>query len=306
MANRQWTHDELKGILELGSIADLEKLIAHPGRSKYREHYAHTYAIDALKNVADSDVLPEDIRALVQRVLELHEKASDPFLGMDLPTEKEGDISVQSTQEYALYWHPSEMYTARLAYGNDIPLWGSERLEVFHDGRWVDGKVGHVGAASGLVLWPREKGGNPEYIVLTIGSLVRTVSEPVGGGTGPEAFNREQAIKQFTELSRRMRTNAYAEREPDSSYAEREPDGSYGADGIDESIDNIINAVAREGLAFVYQEEGDTYTLEPVPREADEPPADEEDGPELRQCPYCYELHAIEHIELCLLNPNRV
>jgi hypothetical protein len=83
MADRQWTYDELKGLLELGPIADLEKLIANPGR-KYREQYAHTYAIDALKNVAESDVLPEDIRVLVQRVLELHEKASDPFLGMDL------------------------------------------------------------------------------------------------------------------------------------------------------------------------------------------------------------------------------
>ena len=68
--------------MEKGSIADLEKLIANPGR-KYREQFAHTYAIDALKNIAESDVLPEDIRVLVQRVLELHEKASDPFLGMD-------------------------------------------------------------------------------------------------------------------------------------------------------------------------------------------------------------------------------
>jgi hypothetical protein len=83
MLDRQWTQDELKGLLELGPIADLEKLIANPGR-KYREQYAHSYAIDALKNVAESDVLPEDIRVLVQRVLELHEKASDPFLGMDL------------------------------------------------------------------------------------------------------------------------------------------------------------------------------------------------------------------------------
>jgi hypothetical protein len=83
MPDRQWTQDELKGLLELGPIADLEKLIANPGR-KYREQYAHSYAIDALKNVAESDVLPEDIRVLVQRVLELHEKASDPFLGMDL------------------------------------------------------------------------------------------------------------------------------------------------------------------------------------------------------------------------------
>lgn len=83
MLDRQWTQDELKGLLELGPIADLGKLIANPGR-KYREQYAHSYAIDALKNVAESDVLPEDIRVLVQRVLELHEKASDPFLGMDL------------------------------------------------------------------------------------------------------------------------------------------------------------------------------------------------------------------------------
>jgi hypothetical protein len=87
MVDRQWTHDELKGILEMGPIADLEKLIANPGR-KYREQYAHGYAIGALRNVAESDVLPEDIRVLVQRILDLHEKASDPFLGMDLPTKE--------------------------------------------------------------------------------------------------------------------------------------------------------------------------------------------------------------------------
>src|SRR5579859_5407017 len=88
MADRQWTHDELKGILEMGSIADLEKLIANPGR-KYREQYAHTYAIDALRNIAESDVLPDNIQVLVQRVLELHEKASNPFLGMDLSDRKQ-------------------------------------------------------------------------------------------------------------------------------------------------------------------------------------------------------------------------
>jgi hypothetical protein len=83
MAETRWTHTELKGLLEKGSIADLEKLLANPGR-KYREQFAHTYAIDALRNIAESDVLSEDIRVLVQRVLELHEKASDPFLGMDI------------------------------------------------------------------------------------------------------------------------------------------------------------------------------------------------------------------------------
>ncbi len=88
--------------------------------------------------------------------------------------------------EYTLYWHPSEMYTARLAYGNDTPLWGSERLDLWYDNRWITGKVGHVGSASGLVLRPRKKEGNPEYITLTVGSRVRNVSKPVGDGTGPE------------------------------------------------------------------------------------------------------------------------
>ena len=88
MQENRWTHHELKSILERGSIVDLEKLIATPDR-KYREQYAHTYAIDALRNIAESDVLPVDIRVLVQRVLELHEKASNPFLGMDLSDQKQ-------------------------------------------------------------------------------------------------------------------------------------------------------------------------------------------------------------------------
>jgi hypothetical protein len=83
-----WTRAEVKGLLELGPIADLEKLIANPGR-RYREQYAHTYAINALRNIADSELLPDDIRALVQHVLELYEKASDPFLGMDLSDQKQ-------------------------------------------------------------------------------------------------------------------------------------------------------------------------------------------------------------------------
>jgi hypothetical protein len=92
MADRHWTHEELKGLLEKSSIADLEKLIATPGH-KYREQFAHSYAINALRKIAESDVLPEDIRVPVQRVLELHEQASDPFLGMDLsgPTKESED-----------------------------------------------------------------------------------------------------------------------------------------------------------------------------------------------------------------------
>ena len=103
----QWTRDEVKGLLERGTIADLEKLIANPGR-KYREQYAHTYAINALRNIADSELLPDDVRALVQRVLELHEKASDPFLGMDLSDQKQRqlgksrvDIEAKDAEEQA-------------------------------------------------------------------------------------------------------------------------------------------------------------------------------------------------------------
>ena len=80
----RWTHKQLKSVLERGPIADLEKLIADPGR-KYRQESAHSYAIDALRTIAESDVLPEDVRGLAQRVLELHEKAIDPFLGTDIP-----------------------------------------------------------------------------------------------------------------------------------------------------------------------------------------------------------------------------
>ena len=75
-------------------------------------------------------------------------------------------------------------------------------------------------------------------------------------------FNHEQAIKDFTELSRRMRTGSYQQG--------KDHEGSYGADRIEESIDNLMNAAAREGLAFIYHEEGDTYTLEPVPPEAEQ------------------------------------
>ena len=75
-------------------------------------------------------------------------------------------------------------------------------------------------------------------------------------------FNHEQAIKDFTELSRRIRTGSYQQG--------KDHEGSYGADRIEESIDNLMNAAAREGLAFIYHEEGDTYTLEPVPPEAEQ------------------------------------
>jgi hypothetical protein len=88
MVGGEWTHEQLLVLLEQNSIAGLEKLIADPGR-KYRQALANDYALSALKNIAESDVLPDDIRILVQRILTLYETASDPFLGMNLSTEEE-------------------------------------------------------------------------------------------------------------------------------------------------------------------------------------------------------------------------
>lgn len=99
---RQWTHDELKGLLEVSSIKDLEKLIANP-EHKYRQEFANTYAINALRDLTESDVLPEDIRSLVQRTLDLHEQASDPFLGMNLPRRgiDAEDAEAQARQDWS-------------------------------------------------------------------------------------------------------------------------------------------------------------------------------------------------------------
>src|SRR6266566_3475107 len=80
----RWTQVELAGILEMSVIADLERLIADPGR-RHRHEFANSYAINALQNLADAELLPNDIRVLVQRVLALHKTASDPFFGMNLP-----------------------------------------------------------------------------------------------------------------------------------------------------------------------------------------------------------------------------
>src|SRR5438045_8665920 len=97
MAENPWTHEQLKSFLELGPIADLEKLIANPGR-KYRTEYAHTCAITGLRKIPESNVLPEHIPAFVKRILDLHEPASDTFIGMNLSTVGAEDISSDQHQ----------------------------------------------------------------------------------------------------------------------------------------------------------------------------------------------------------------
>lgn len=67
-----------------------------------------------------------------------------------------------------------------------------------------------------------------------------------------EELTPEHAVKHYTQLMRRVRIGA---------YDEREPDGSYGADGIEESIDNLTTWAAKQGLAFHMS---DAYVLEPM------------------------------------------
>jgi hypothetical protein len=86
----QWTRDEVKGLLECG-------IIAGPGH-KHQAKFASSYAISALKCIADSELLPDDIRGQVQQVLELYETVSDPFLGMNLQSEAE--TAGQTTRRY--------------------------------------------------------------------------------------------------------------------------------------------------------------------------------------------------------------
>ena len=88
MKENLWTSEDLKILFERGTIADLERLLADPAR-QYRAEFAHTYAIGALEKIADAEVLPDDLRVLVQRILALHKTATDPCFGLDIPRRKE-------------------------------------------------------------------------------------------------------------------------------------------------------------------------------------------------------------------------
>jgi len=66
-------------------------------------------------------------------------------------------------------------------------------------------------------------------------------------------FNQEKALKNYTELMRLVDVGAYSEREPDGSYAE---------DGIEYSIDALIEQAAQHDLKFIGSK--GHYTLEPM------------------------------------------
>jgi hypothetical protein len=176
----------------IATLKDIEeRALQLPQDQRYAAAYGilRGYVENLLVNFAES--FNVDQLAEIRIVLDQLAKVTGEDQYLDEATRTRLDQLAQSLREseqasYTLYWHPDPMYTARLAYGNDTPLWSSERLEVWHEGKWIPGKVGYLMASGGLVLWPREKNGNPQYITLTVGSMVRNVSEPRGDGGGPE------------------------------------------------------------------------------------------------------------------------
>jgi hypothetical protein len=75
-------------------------------------------------------------------------------------------------------------------------------------------------------------------------------------------FNQEQALKDYTELQRRVSVGAYEERK-----SEHFETGTYPEDGVEESIDNLTELAARHGLEFWWHKDTSTYTLEPMSEE---------------------------------------
>lgn len=108
------------------------------------------------------------------------------------------------------------------------------------------------------------------------------------------ALNHDQAIFRMNELMKLIRAGA---------YQERDHNGNYGEDGIEKAVDDLEYSAAQEGLHFIWHEDIQTHSLEPMSAEefgafkaADEPT--------LRECPYCHQLHQAEHIERCPLKPG--
>jgi hypothetical protein len=76
-----------------------------------------------------------------------------------------------------------------------------------------------------------------------------------------QPLTQEKAIEHYTELMRRVRVGAYLELEHDGSYPE--DDGTPESTTL-ESIDNLENWAARQGLEFCYNHDTKTWSLEPI------------------------------------------
>src|SRR6266702_206027 len=126
------------------TIAALKDIEARAMQLPPEQRYAAAYGIlrgyfeSLLTNFAEA--FSAEQLAEIRIVLDQLSKVTGENEHLDEATRAKLDQLAQALreseqQEYILYWHPSEMYTARLAYSNDRPLWGSEGLEVLHEGR---------------------------------------------------------------------------------------------------------------------------------------------------------------------------
>ncbi len=74
------------------------------------------------------------------------------------------------------------------------------------------------------------------------------------------AWNHQRALEDYTELMRRVRVGAYVELEMDGSFP---PDDGTPESSTLESLHNLEELAARDGLEFVGNEQGG-YSLEPM------------------------------------------
>jgi len=98
--------------------------------------------------------------------------------------QNQAKLEAESTREQTIGWHGT--MTATFALPDGRALYGSERLELLHEGQWLHGKVGHMNPGSLLVFFPdTARDLSKEYIVLEPGkSVVRKVSQPYGDAKG--------------------------------------------------------------------------------------------------------------------------
>src|SRR5437879_33755 len=76
------------------------------------------------------------------------------------------------------------------------------------------------------------------------------------------AFNHQKAIEDYTELQRRITVGAYEERK-----SEHFETGTYPEDGVEESIDNLTELAAKDGLEFIWDVGTRTWSLLPMSEE---------------------------------------
>ena len=93
----QWTRDEVKGLLERGTIADLERLFANPGR-KHRAEFASGYAISDLRVLQTLRCCPMIFGSWCNRYLNC--RNGEQSILRDEPLGSEAETAEQITSRY--------------------------------------------------------------------------------------------------------------------------------------------------------------------------------------------------------------